>query len=118
MFKESDCEYMRVKRLGNLFQGVKVHFATVEQDENQREWGWEKARRSKFNSVQQTVTRHYSAMMRLHKYQRKQELETNMQRGVEKESICASKLLFRTVMCIFQSGSRAEEFLNTCSGHF
>lgn len=104
MFKESDCEYMRVKKAWeNLFQGAKVRFATVEQDENHREWSWDKARRSNFDSVQQTVTRHYSAMVRLYTHQREQELETNMQRGVEKESICASKLLFHTVMRIFQS---------------
>lgn len=80
--------------------------------------GLRKSKRYKFNSVQQIVTRHYSAMMRLYRYQRKQELETNMQRRVEKESICASKLLFHTVMHIFQSGLRAEEFLNTCSWTF
>lgn len=34
-----------------------------------------------------------------------------MQRGVEKESICASKLLFPTVMSIFQSGSRISQHL-------
>lgn len=51
--------------------------------------------------------------MRLYKYQRKHELEKDMQRGVQEKAYVQVNYSSRTVMLIFQSGPRAEEFLNT-----